>query len=608
MSHRPAGRNWRDASAAARLTRPEQRILNDRPDRRAWHIERPAGKVAQLSSSVLETRVNRKSTDFQKNTRQMVDLLTEIKNQEEQIRRGGGAKAIEAQHKKGRLTARERVAKLLDPGRHFFELGIYAAHEMYDEWGGAPAAGTLTGLGSVCGRLMMVIANDATVKAGAFFPMTAKKVIRAQNIAMENHIPTIYLVDSAGVFLPLQEDVFPDTDDFGRVFRNNAVMSAMGIPQITAIMGMCVAGGAYLPVMCDHVLMTEGSGLFLAGPALVQAAIGQKTSAEELGGAKMHAQISGTVDFREANDEACLERIRALVDKMGHKPRAPFSHQPPQPPAYPAEDIYGTFSADPAKQYDMREIIARLVDASAFEEYRTEYGQTVLCGYARIGGWAVGIIANQKKHVQTMVAGPGGVSEKRIEFGGVIYTESAEKAARFILDCNQNLVPLIFLHDVNGFMVGKEAEWSGIIRAGAKMVNAVSNSVVPKIAVICGGSFGAGHYAMCGKAYDPRFIFAWPTARYAVMSGDSAAGTLVEIKIKQLERQGKKLSEKEKKDLHETIRTTYEHQTDPRYAAARLWVDAIIDPAHTREALIESLEAAALNPEVREFKTGVLQT
>jgi acetyl-CoA carboxylase carboxyltransferase component len=564
--------------------------------------------VIDLPNSVLPTHVNRQSPDFEKNTQRMVELLKEIKNEEERLRQGGGEKAIEAQHKKGRLTARQRIGKLVDPQGHFFELGLYAAHEMYTEWGGAPAAGTLTGLGRVAGRLTMIVANDATVKAGAFFPMTAKKVIRAQNIAIENRIPTIYLVDSSGVFLPLQEDVFPDTDDFGRVFRNNAVMSAMGIPQITAIMGMCVAGGAYLPVMCDHILMTEGSGLFLAGPALVQAAIGQKTSAEDLGGAKMHAQISGTVDFREANDESCLERIRALVDKMGRKPGAPFDHKPAEPPAYPAEDIYGIFSADPAKQYDMREIIARLADGSRFEEYRSEYGQTLLCGYARIGGWAVGIVANQKKHVSTTVARAGGAPEKRIEFGGVIYTESAEKAARFILDCNQNLVPLIFLHDVNGFMVGKEAEWSGIIRAGAKMVNAVSNSVVPKITVICGGSFGAGHYAMCGKAYDPRFIFAWPTARYAVMSGDSAAGTLVEIKIKQLEREGKKLSEKEKQKLHESVRSTYERQTDPRYAAARLWVDAIIDPAETREVLIWALEAAALNPEVREFKTGVLQT
>jgi 3-methylcrotonyl-CoA carboxylase beta subunit len=558
-----------------------------------------------LTSSAVETKVNRKSPDYEKNTRRMVDLVTEIKNQEIETQQGGGAKAIESQHKKGRLTARERIVKLIDPHTPFFELGIYAAYEMYEEWGGAPAAGTVTGLARVCGRLVMIIANDATVKAGAFFPLTAKKVIRAQNISIENHIPTIYLVDSAGVFLPLQEDVFPDTDDFGRVFRNNAVMSAMGIPQITAIMGMCVAGGAYLPVMCDHILMTDGSGLFLAGPALVQAAIGQKVSAEALGGAKMHAEISGTVDFREPDDESCLKRIRALVDKMGHPLAARFDYKETENPAYPPEEIYGIFSSDPARQYDMHEVIARIVDGSKFEEYRAESGKTLVCGYARIGGWAVGIVANNKKHVPTIDAATG---EKRIEFGGVIYTESAEKAARFIMDCNQNLVPLIFLHDVNGFMVGKEAEWSGIIRAGAKMVNAVSNSVVPKIAVICGGSFGAGHYAMCGKAYDPRFIFAWPTARYAVMSGDSAASTLVEIKIKQLEREGKKLSEAERKALHQSIRATYEHQTDPRYAAARLWVDAIIDPAQTREALIWALEAAALNAEVKEFKTGVLQT
>jgi acetyl-CoA carboxylase carboxyltransferase component len=558
-----------------------------------------------VSGTVIETQVDATSAGFEKNSRQVVDRLTEIKNEEERIRQGGGAKAIESQHKKGRLTARERIAKLIDPKTEFFELGLYAAYEMYEEWGGAPAAGTIVGLGRVSGRQVMIIANDATVKAGAFFPMTAKKVIRAQNIAIENRIPTIYLVDSAGVFLPLQEDVFPDTDDFGRVFRNNAVMSAQGIPQITAIMGMCVAGGAYLPVMCDHILMTEGSGLFLAGPALVQAAIGQKTSAEELGGAKMHAQISGTVDFREPDDEACIQRIRALADKIGHRPKAPFDHKPARPPSHPGEEIYGIFSSNPGKQYDMREIIARIVDGSEFEEYRAEYGQTVLCGFARIGGWAVGIVANQKKHVT--VAAPG-TGEKRIEFGGVIYTEAADKAARFILDCNQNLIPLIFLHDVNGFMVGKEAEWSGIIRAGAKMVNAVANSVVPKIAVICGGSFGAGHYAMCGKAYDPRFIFAWPTARYAVMGGDAAAGTLVEIKIKQLEREGKKLTDKDKKELYESVRATYEHQTDPRYAAARLWVDAIIDPAHTREALIEALDAASLNPYVAEFKTGVLQT
>jgi 3-methylcrotonyl-CoA carboxylase beta subunit len=567
---------------------------------------KPASKeAAKPGPKGVRAVLDARAAAYEKSSRYMIERLTEIKNEEEKIRQGGGAKAIESQHKKGRLTARERIAKLIDPGTEFFELALYAAYEMYEEWGGAPAAGTITGLAQVAGRRVMIIANDATVKAGAFFPMTAKKVIRAQNIAIENRIPTIYLVDSAGVFLPLQEDVFPDTDDFGRVFRNNAVMSAMRIPQITAIMGMCVAGGAYLPVMCDHILMTEGSGLFLAGPALVQSAIGQKTSAEELGGAQMHAQISGTIDFREPNDESCLQRIRSLVEKMGRPTAAPFDHKPAELPAHPADEIYGIFSAEPSRQYDIRDIIARVVDRSEFDEYKAEYGQTVLCGYARIGGWAAGIVANQKKNVAVSAPGTG---EKRIEFGGVIYTESANKAARFILDCNQNLIPLVFLHDVNGFMVGKEAEWSGIIRAGAKMVNAVSNSVVPKIAVICGGSFGAGHYAMCGKAYDPRFIFAWPTARYAVMSGDSAAGTLVEIKIKQLEREGKKLSEAEKKELYDSVRATYEHQTDPRYAAARLWVDAIIDPARTREALIEALECAALNPDVPEFKTGVLQT
>jgi 3-methylcrotonyl-CoA carboxylase beta subunit len=558
-----------------------------------------------VSASVLKTSVDIKSAAAQKNHRQIVDLLTRLKNEEEVICVGGGSKAIESQHKKGRLTGRERVKKLVDPGSHFFELGIYAAYEMYEEWGGAPGAGVITGLARVSGRTFMLIVNDATVKAGAFFPMTAKKVIRAQNIAIENRIPTIYLVDSAGIFLPLQEDVFPDTDDFGRVFRNNAVMSALGIPQIAAIMGMCVAGGAYLPVMCDHILMTEGSGLFLAGPALVQAAIGQKTSPEELGGAKMHSQISGTVDYREPDDDACIARIRALADKIGAPNASPFSKVATREPLYSGEEIYSVFTADPGKQYDMREIIARLVDGSEFEEYRAEYGETLLCGYARVGGWAVGIVANQKKHVHTLARGS---DQKRIEFGGVIYTESAEKAARFILDCNQNRIPLIFLHDVNGFMVGKDAEWSGIIRAGAKMVNAVANSVVPKISVVCGGSFGAGNYAMCGKAYDPRFMFAWPTARYAVMSGDAAATTLAEIKLKQLEREGKKVDETQKKEVYEQIRGTYEHQTDPRYAAARLWVDAIIDPAHTREALIWALEAAALNPEVREFKTGVLQT
>jgi len=556
------------------------------------------------AGSAFDSKIKPDSPRFERNQQAVAELVAQIRNQEEIIQQGGGEKAIESQHKKGRLTARERIAQLIDPGTEFFELGSFAAWGMYGEWGGAPSAGAVTGLARVQGRLVMLIVNDATVKAGAFFPMTAKKVIRAQNIAIDNRIPTIYLVDSAGVFLPLQEDVFPDTDDFGRIFRNNAVMSSMGIPQIAAIMGMCVAGGAYLPLMCDHILMTEGSGLFIAGPALVQSAIGAKYSAEELGGAQMHSQISGTVDFREPDDDSCLARVRQLVDKMGNRQLGVFDRKKPAEPLYPAEEIYGIFDGDPGRQYDMKEIIARIVDGSQFGEYKAEYGETVLCGYARIGGFAVGIVANQKTHVPQV----DHTGNKRIEFGGVIYTESAEKAARFIMDCNQNLVPLVFLHDVNGFMVGRDAEWSGILRAGAKMVNAVSNSVVPKITVIVGGSFGAGHYAMCGKAYDPRFLFAWPSARYAVMSGASAAGTLVEIKVKQLERGGKKLSEEDKKKLFDEVKATYDEQTDPRYGAARLWIDKIIDPVETREAIIMALEAAALNPEVPKFSVGVLQT
>ena len=558
---------------------------------------------SDTTSNVLRTKIDPTSARFEANMRFLADLMSQVRNEGEKIGEGGGAKAVESQHDKGRKTARERIDLLADAGS-FFELGLFAAHGMYEEWGGAPAAGVITGLARIETRLVMIIANDATVKAGAFFPMTSKKVIRAQNIALENRIPTIYLVDSAGVFLPLQEDVFPDTDDFGRVFRNNAVMSAMGIPQIAAIMGMCVAGGGYLPVMCDHVLMTDGSGLFLAGPALVQAAIGQKVSAEELGGAAMHSAVSGTVDFREPNDEACLARIRSIIEKWGYRRQSPWDRRKPVDPLLPAEEMYGIYDSSPARPYDMKEILARVLDGSQFDEYKAEYGKTLVCGYGRIGGFAVGIVANQKLHAQAI----DHEGHKRMEFGGVIYTESAEKAARFIMDCNQNLIPLIFFHDVNGFMVGRDAEWSGIIKAGAKMVNAVSNSVVPKITVIVGGSFGAGHYAMCGKAYDPRFLFAWPTARYAVMSGDAAADTLVEIKIKQLQRSGKTLSDDERKELLESTKRTYDEQTDPRYGAARLWIDKIIDPVETREAITQALEAAALNPDVAEFKSGVLQT
>jgi len=552
----------------------------------------------------LGSKADRAAARFAANRKSMLALLEALRGEEALIRQGGGAKAIAAQHAKGRLNVRERLALLLDKGTELFELGIHAANGMYEEWGGAPAAGVVTGLGRVQGRLVMIIANDATVKAGAFFPITAKKVLRAQAIALENSLPTIYLVDSAGVFLPLQEDVFPDQDDFGRVFRNNAVMSARGIPQITAIMGMCVAGGAYLPVMCDHVLMTEGSGLFLAGPALVQAAIGQKLSAEELGGARMHTEISGTVDFREADDEACLRRVRALMGQLGARPEAPFDRAEPEEPKLDAEEIYGIFDGDASRQYDMREIVARIVDSSRWSEYKKGYGETVLCGYARIDGHAVGIVANQK--LNAMATNASG--EKRTEFGGVIYKESAEKAARFIMDCNQAQVPLVFLHDVNGFMVGREAEWGGIIRAGTKMVSAVANSVVPKITVIVGGSFGAGHYAMCGKAYDPRFVFAWPTARYTVMSGEAAAGTLVEIKLRQMERTGKKVDEAERNRLYESIRSTYAEQMRPQYGAARLWIDKIIDPAQTRQALAWALAAARSNPAVEKFNVGVLQT
>ena len=571
------------------------------------------------NQNVIGSSLNSQSARAASNRSALLELIAEIRSQEQRIREGGGAAAVAAQHAKKRLAVRERLEALFDPASDFLELGLWAAHDMYEEYGGAPGAGVVTGLGRVCGRLCMIIANDATVKAGAFFPMTAKKVLRAQTIALENQIPTLYLVDSSGVFLPLQEDVFPDTDDFGRVFRNNAVMSARGIPQITAIMGMCVAGGAYLPVMTDTVLMTEGSGLFLAGPSLVQAAIGQKTDAEDLGGAAMHAEVSGTVDFKEPDDLHCLARMRSLIDKFGtHQtaasPTGRYSHKEydatRDAPKFPMEDVYGLLNPAPgaSNAYDMREIIARIVDRSEFDEYKADFGRTVLCGYARIGGYAVGIVANQKINQDQIVATGPAAGAKRIEVGGVIYTEGAQKAARFIMDCNQQLVPLVFLHDVNGFMVGKDAEWSGIIRAGAKMVSAVSNSVVPKIAVIVGGSFGAGHYAMCGKAYDPRFLFAWPTARYSVMSGASAASTLAEVRARQAERGGKVLSESEKAALYEEIKSAYDKQADPRYGAARLWIDSIIDPARTRDVLITALNACTMGPDVAKFNPGVLQT
>jgi len=534
------------------------------------------------------------------NAQHWIEKNKNIRILRQQISAGGGLKNIDRQHSKNRLTARERISKLIDTNSSFHELGQFSAYGMYEEWGGAPAAGTVCGLGRVENRLCMIIANDATVKAGAFFPMTAKKVIRAQTIALENHLPTIYLVDSAGIFLPLQEDVFPDQDDFGRVFYLNARMTAMGIPQITAIMGMCVAGGAYLPVMTDTILMTEGSGLFLGGPALVKAAIGQIISAEELGGSEMHASVSGTIDFKEKDDPSALKHIRKLIGHMGRSSAQIFNIQRKRPCKYKATELHKIVPFEQTHEYEIHEVIARIVDESEFVEYKKEYGQTLVCGYAHIGGVPVGIIANQKKHVLKKGKPP--------QFGGVIYTESAEKAARFIMDCNQNIIPLLFIHDVNGFMVGRDAEQSGIIKAGAKLVNVVSNSIVPKISLIIGGTFGAGNYAMCGKAYAPNFIFAWPSSKYAVMGGAQAANTLLDLKVRQLERSGTKLDDAAKHELYETIKNTYTEQTESTYGAARLWVDEIILPEETRDRLITALEAVTQKPHVEKFNPGVLQT
>ncbi|HTK78372.1 MAG TPA: acyl-CoA carboxylase subunit beta [Gemmataceae bacterium] len=508
------------------------------------------------------------------------------------IRLGGGKKAIERQHAKGRLSARERITQLLDLGTDFFELGLWAAWGMYAEWGGAPSAGVVTGIGTVSGRRVMIIANDATVKAGAFFPMTAKKVLRAQRIAMENRLPLVYLVDSAGVFLPLQDEVFPDEDDFGRIFRNNAVISAAGIPQIAAIMGNCVAGGGYLPVMCDTLLMTEGSGLYLAGPALVKAAIGQTVTHEELGGAAMHASVSGTIDYREKDDASCIERLRRLIETFPNSPARSASEGKNLDPSL-------ALRAGKGGEYDVRELITAVLDEVPFDEYKAEYGQTLVCGYGKLGGIAVGVVANQRKRCKP-ANGP-------LQYGGVIYVDSADKAARFVMDCNQSRIPLVFLQDVNGFMVGRDSEQAGIIRAGAKLVNVIANSVVPKITVIIGGSYGAGHYALCGKAFDPRFIFAWPTAHYAVMGGDQAASTLLEVQVQALKRAGHEPDAKELDELRQKVTAAYEEQADIRYAAARLWVDAIIPPENTRVTLLTALEVATRHDDGREFKTGVLQ-
>jgi len=526
------------------------------------------------------------------------DRCDKIRAEEEQLREGGGKAGQERQHKLGRLVARERIARLLDRDAKFFEIGLWAAYKMYEQWGRVPAAGAVAGIGNVANVPCMIVANDATVKAGAFFPQTVKKLIRAQRIAFENNLPLIYLVDSAGVFLPMQDEIFPDEDDFGRIFRNNSVISAAGIPQFAAIMGNCVAGGAYLPVLCDKILMTEGSGLYLAGPSLVKAAIGQIVDQEELGGAKMHSEISGTVDFYEKNDEDCLEKLRSLVALL---PEANEKYATPRgkDAAKPGDAFYDLISLDGHKNYDARDLLAPIIDADSLDEYKADYGKTLVTAYARVGGHAVGIVASQRLQVRTKTEG--------IQMGGVIYSDSADKAARFVMDCNQAGLPILFFQDVTGFMVGKAAEQSGIIRSGAKLVNAVSNSIVPKITIVVGGSFGAGNYALCGKAYDPRFILAWPNARYAVMGAAQASDTVFSILARAKERGDKKAAPGELEELRAKVKASYEEQTDIRYGAARGWIDAIIQPHETRDVLAGLLRYVSRPPAKGRFHTGVIQ-
>jgi acetyl-CoA carboxylase carboxyltransferase component len=533
----------------------------------------------------------------------LLERCEAIHQEEEILREGGGKIGQDRQREKGRLPARERIAHLLDRDAKFFEIGLWAAYKMYEQWGNVPAAGAVAGIGNVHGIPCMIIANDATVKAGAFFPQTAKKLIRAQRIAFECALPLIYLVDSSGVFLPMQDEIFPDEDDFGRIFRNNSVISAAGIPQFAAIMGNCVAGGAYLPVLCDKILMTEGSGLYLAGPSLVKAAIGQVVDNEELGGAHMHAEISGTVDFYEKTDEDCLKRLRSLVS---HLPEAEAAKDDAaakkiKAPVSAPDSVFDLINLEGQKQYDARDLLAFIIDADSLDEYKADYGKTLITAYARIGGHSVGIVANQRHQVRTKKAG--------IQMGGVIYADSADKAARFVMDCNQTGLPIIFFQDVTGFMVGRDAEQSGIIRSGAKLVSAVSNSVVPKITVVVGGSFGAGNYALCGKAYDPRFILAWPNARYAVMGAAQASDTVFSVLARSRDRGDKKASPEELEQLRAKVKETYEEQTDIRYGAARGWVDAVIQPSETREVLIRLLGYVSRpTPQGARFHMGVVQT
>jgi 3-methylcrotonyl-CoA carboxylase beta subunit len=551
--------------------------------------------MKQIGTKIKEDKAFLSRAEYQKK------LIEKLKEETNKVKLGGGAKAIERQKAKGKLTARERIDLLLDDPKDFYELSTFAAYDMYKEAGGAPSAGTVYGIGKVSGRQCIIVANDATVKAGAWFPITAKKNLRAQEICMENKLPIIYLVDSAGVFLPMQDEIFPDKEHFGRIFRNNAVISSMGIPQISAIMGPCVAGGAYLPIMSDEALIVEGEGsVFLAGAHLVRAAIGEEIDNESLGGARVQSNISGVTDYVMKNDEECISQIRSLIDKFGKRDNAGFDRVEPKPPKNKPEEIYSLLPEDTVKPYDMYEVIARIVDDSVIDEYKAGYGKTVITAYARIDGWAVGIVANQRKVNKTELG--------EMQVGGVIYSDSADKATRFIMNCNQKKIPLLFLQDVTGFMVGSRAEHGGIIKDGAKMVNAVANSVVPKITIIIGNSFGAGNYAMCGKAYDPRFIYAYPNAKIAVMGASQASSVLLDIKIKQAEKRGEKVTEEVKQKLLDEITKAYDDKNNPYYAAARLWVDEIIDPAETRKHVSMGIEAANNNPDIPKFNTGVIQT
>ncbi len=537
---------------------------------------------------------------FNKNEDQNKLQLSQLRKRLAKVKLGGGKSRIEKQHAKGKMTARERIAYLLDSDEKSIEIGALVGEGMYEEHGGCPSGGVVIKIGHVKGKQCIVVANDATVKAGAWFPITAKKNLRAQEIAIENRLPIIYLVDSAGVFLPMQDEIFPDKEHFGRIFRNNAIMSSMGITQIAAVMGSCVAGGAYLPIMSDEALIVDKTGsIFLAGSYLVKAAIGEEVDNETLGGATTHCEISGVTDYKAKDDKDALDKIKNIVDKIGDFDKAGFNRSKPQKPKEEAQDIYGILPGSRTEQYDMQEIINRLVDNSEFEEYKEGYGKTILTGYARIEGWAVGIVANQRKVVKT--------AKGEMQFGGVIYSDSADKATRFIANCNQKKIPLVFLQDVTGFMVGSKSEQGGIIKDGAKMVNAVSNSVVPKFTVVVGNSYGAGNYAMCGKAYDPRLIVAWPSAELAVMSGNSAAKVLLQIEKASLKKKGETITKAKEEELFNKIKQRYDNQVSPYYAAARLWTDAIIDPLDTRKWISMGIEAANHAPIEKPFNMGVLQ-